>query len=349
MVLKRTLETELPVTSPTSNKGPFVTDLRQGERVVAYFLVRQKQLEPFRDRSKGEFLSLVLADRTGEIIARVWDDAPALAETFAEGDVIKVAGDVGEYQGRTQLIVQKLRRAEPEQYDLGDFQAATTRDVAAMLAEVQAAVDSLGSPYLAALARTFYDDAQFTGRLSRAPAARRVHHAYVGGLLEQLTEMLGIAEAVLGQYTDITPDLLRAGILLHGVGKTAEFTVAGDIDQTDEGRLLGHIVLGDEQIAAAIAQIADFPVELSLRVRHMLVSQHGRLEWGSPRQPQTLEALALHHIENLTAQVNRFRGLLERPREAGQSWTEYNRMLGRQLYIGMEATANGSEDGVPLD
>ena len=340
------------MTAASYIKGPFVADLRPGERIVGYFLVRQKQLEPFRDRAKGEFLNLTLADRTGDIIARVWDDAPALAETFAEGDVIKAAGDVGEYQGRTQIILQKLRRAEQDEYNLGDFQAATQRDIGAMLAEVQAAVDSLGEPHLAALVRTFYDDTHFTASLSRAPAARRVHHAYVGGLLEQLTEMLSLAEAVAALYPDISQDLLRTGILLHGVGKTSEFTVAVDIDQTDEGRLLGHIILGDEQIASAIAQVADFPAELALRVRHMLISQHGKLEWGSPRQPQTLEALALHHLENLTAQVNRFHGLLARPRDPGQSWTEYNRLLGRQLYIGAEPyseTGSDGDDGVPLD
>lgn len=340
------------MSTPTSTKGPFVTDLRPGERVVGYFLVRQKQLEPFRDRSKGEFLSLVLADRSGEVIARVWDDAPAVAETFADGEIIKVAADVGEYQGRTQLIVQKLRRAEAEEYDLGDFQAATRRDVAAMLAEVQSAAGRLGTPHLRALVQHFYGDRDFTQRLSRAPGARRVHHAYVGGLLEQLSDMLVLADALLSLYPEINADLLRAGILLHGLGKTAEFTVAGDIDQTDAGRLLGHIVLGDEQVAGAMAAIEDFPAELSLRVRHMLVSQHGKLEWGSPRQPQTLEALALYHLEDLTAQVNRFRGLLERPRETGQSWTEYNRLLGRQLYVGQERdgdASSDSDDGLPLD
>lgn len=340
------------MTASVSTKGPFVAELRPGERIVGYYLVRQKQLEPFRDRSKGEFLSLTLADRTGEVIARVWDDAPALAETFAEGEVIKVAGDVGEYQGRTQIIVQKLRRAEAEEYDLGDFQAATQRDVGAMVAEAQAAAESLGNPYLARLVATFYGEADFLRRLSRAPAARRVHHAYVGGLLEQITEMLALAEPVAALYPDVNADLLRAGILLHGVGKTAEFMVTTDIDQTDAGRLLGHVVLGDEHVAAAIAQLDGFPEELALRVRHMLVSQHGKLEWGSPRQPQTLEALALHHLENLTAQVNRFRGLLARPREAGQSWTEYNRLLGRQLYIGAEGYSEAppdGEDGVPLD
>lgn len=317
--------------------------------MVGYFLARQKQLEPFRDRTKGEFLSLVLADRSGEVIARVWDDAPALAETFAEGDVIKVAGDVGEYQGRTQLVIQKLRRAAPEEYDLADFRPATTRDIRQMLTEVDRIIGQLADPHLTALVRSFYDDGQFTGRLAQAPAARRLHHAYVGGLLEQLTEMLGLAEAVLAQFTDINADLLYTGILLHGVGKSAEFMVATDIDQTDEGRLLGHIVLGDEQVAAAIARIKDFPPELSLRVRHMLVSQHGRLEWGSPRPPQTLEALALHHLEDFTAQVNRFQGLLGQPRAAGQSWTEYNRRLGRQLYAGTETTSAEGEEDAPLD
>ena len=340
------------MTVSTSTKGPFVVDLRPGERIVGYFLVRQKQLEPFRDRAKGEFLNLTLADRTGEIIARVWDDAPALAETFAEGDIIKLAGDVGEYQGRQQVIVQKLRRAEADEYDLGDFQATTPRDIGAMQAEVQAAVESLGNPHLSLLVRTFYDNTDFTRELSRAPSARRVHHAYVGGLLEQITEMLSLADAVLALYPEVSPDLLRAGILLHAVGKTAEFTVGADLDQTDAGRLLGHILLGDEHIAAALAQVEGFPPELALRVRHMLVSQHGKLEWGSPRQPQTLEALALHHLENLTAQMNRFRSLLARPREAGQSWTEYNRLLGRQLYVGAEAyseAAPDGDDGVPLD
>jgi 3'-5' exoribonuclease len=321
--------------------------LRAGERVVGFFLVRQKKLEPFRDRSKGEFLSLVLADRSGEIIARVWDNASELAESFEEGDVLKVAGDVGEYLGRPQLIIQKLRRAEEGEYDLPDLQAAASRDAATMLAEVRAAYTALNNPFLGALVRRFYEDDEFVGRLSRAPAARQIHHAYVGGLLEHLTEMLALAGTVLTLYPQINADLLLAGVLLHGVGKVAEFEVIRGINQTDAGRLLGHLVLSDEQVSQAIADIPDFPPELSLRLRHMLVSQRGRLEWGSPRQPQTLEALALHHIENLTAQVSRFRGLLERPREPGQSWTEYNRLLGRQLFRGMEQPTD--EEGLPLE
>jgi 3'-5' exoribonuclease len=334
------------VTTPAYSKGPFVAELSPGSRITGYYLVRQKALEPFRDRSKGEFLNLMLADRSGEITARVWEDAAQLAATFTEGDVVKVAADVGEYQGRPQLIIQRLRRAEDDEYNLSDFQRSARAEIPAMLGQVRAAVDGLADPHLAGLVRHFYDNPRFVNRLVRAPSARRVHHAYLGGLLEHITEMLTLAQGLRQLFPEVHADLLTTGILLHAVGKLDEMAWERDITYTDEGRLLGHVVLGASALAAALAQVTDFPPELALRVQHMLVSQHGRQEWGSPREPQTLEAIALHHLENLTAQVSRFRDLLQ-SREPGQSWTEYNRLLGRQLFAGGEA--NGSEPGIPLD
>jgi len=315
-------------------KGAFIVDVHAGDRVTGFFLVRHKQLEPFRDRSRGEFLTLGLGDRSGQMLARVWEGASELAEQFAEGDVIKVAGDVEEYLDRTQLIINKLRRAEEQEYDLADFLPATEKDVDEMFAVVQAAVESIHDPHLAALVRHFYADADFRARLAQAPAARRVHHAYLGGLLEHLTEVLTLGETVLKLYPEINADLLRTGMLLHDVGKLREYAWARDINYTDEGRLVGHVVLGDEMVSRVIEQTPNFPEELSLRVRHMLVSHHGRYEWGSPRRPQTLEAIALHHLENLDAQINRFRGLLAARREPGQAWTDYDRLLDRQLYAG---------------
>jgi 3'-5' exoribonuclease len=317
-------------------KGPFIVDLQPGDRVTGFFLVRHKQLEPFRDRSKGEFLTLMLGDRTGQLLARVWEGAAELAETFEEGDVVKVAGDVEEYLGRTQIIVNKLRRANEGEYDLADFLPATEKSVDELWAAVRSAIDGLGNPHLAALVRHFYDDPDFRARMSQAPAARRVHHAYLGGLLEHTTEVLALCDAVLRLYPAINADLLRTGALLHDVGKLREYAWARDIDYTDEGRLVGHIVIGAEMVSGAMAQLPDFPEELRLRVRHMLVSHHGRYEWGSPARPQTLEAIALHHVEELNAQVNRFQTLLAARREPGQAWTDYDRMLGRQLYAGRD-------------
>jgi 3'-5' exoribonuclease len=317
-------------------KGPFAQALTPGERITGFYLARRKQLEPFRDRTKGQYLTLVLGDRSGDVIARVWENAHEVEELFNEGDILKIQGDVEEYLGRTQLIVQKLRVAQSDEYDLADFLPATERDVDAMLAEVEAVMARIANPHLAALVQSFYNDLAFRSQLAQAPATRRVHHAYLGGVLEQLTDVLKLCDAVLALYPELDSDLLLTGALLHGVGKVREYSWAQEIEYTDEGRLIGHIVLSAEMVAAAVAALPDFPTELGLRVRHMLVSQHGRYEWGSPRRPQTLEAIALHHIQDLSAQLNRFSGLLKSRRTSGQSWTEYDRLLGRQLYAGPE-------------
>jgi 3'-5' exoribonuclease len=177
----------------------------------------------------------------------------------------------------------------------------------------------------------------------QAPAARRVHHAYLGGLLEHLVDVLTLCDTVISLYPGLNADLLRAGALLHDVGKLREYDWSRDIEYTDEGRLIGHIVIGVELVSDAIQHIPDFPEDLRLRVRHMLVSQHGRHEWGSPIRPQTLEAIALHHVENLSAQVNRFHSLLAARREPGAAWTMYDRLLGRQLYAGQDDDLNITE------
>jgi len=322
------------------DKGIFISELRLGERITGFFQARYKQLEPFRDRSKGSFLTLILSDRTGQLLARVWDNALEAAAKFEEGDVLKIAGDVEEYLGRTQLIIQKLRPARPDEFDLADFLPATERDVNALLAEADAVIAGLSNPHLNALVRRFYGDPDFRAKLAQAPAARRVHHAYLGGLLEHVVGMLKLARTVCELYPTLDADLLYAGVLLFDLGKVREYDWSREIAFTDEGRLVGHLVLTVELVNAALAQLPDFPAELSLRLRHMLVSHHGRYEWGSPRRPQTLEALALHHLEELSADLNRFDQLLKAGRDRlrtakdGPPWTEFDRRLGRQLYVG---------------
>ena len=315
------------------NKGPYVRELKPGERITGYYVVRYKQLEPFRDRSRGQFLTLLLSDRTGSVLARVWEGAPELAETFRQGDTVKVQGDVEMYMDRLQIIILKLRPVSSDEYDLRDFQPTTEKNIDEMMEAVRGAVGRLQNPHLSTLVRRFYDDPDFIRLFTAAPAARRVHHAYLGGLLEHTVEVLALCRAVLALYPEIDADLLVAGALLHDIGKVREYDCETDIEYTDEGQLVGHITIGDEMAAAAIAAIDGFPEELALRVRHMILSHHGRYEWGSPRRPQTLEAMALHQIEELDAQVNRFRGLLA-SRPEGEPWTQYDRLLGRSLYAG---------------
>ncbi|MBM4425567.1 MAG: HD domain-containing protein [Chloroflexi bacterium] len=315
------------------HKGPYVRELKPGERITGFFLVRYKQLESFRDRTRGQFLTLMLSDRTGSVLARVWEGAPELAETFEQGSTVKVQGDVEMYMDRAQIIVQKLRPANADEYDLRDFQPTTEKSIDELTEVVRRAVDRIQDPHLAALVRRFYHDPAFLRLFTRAPAARRVHHAYIGGLLEHTAEVLALCGTVLALYPEIDSELLMTGALLHDIGKVREYDWQADIEYTDEGQLIGHITIGDEMVSAAIAALPGFPEELAMRVRHMILSHHGRYEWGSPRRPQTLEAMALHQIEELDAQVNRFRGLLAN-RPEGEPWTPYDRLLGRSLYAG---------------
>jgi len=320
-------------------KEQFVRDLKAGDKVLSFFVVKHKQLEYFRDRTKGQFLTLVLVDKTGHILARVWERAPQLARTFAEGDVIKVKGEVEEYLGRLQLIVHKLRKAKEGEYDLADFIPRTSKDVEKMLATVRETIAEVRNPHLRALLEAFFSDEEFVAAFCKAPCARRIHHAYLGGLLEHVTEVIHLCKALLELYPQINRDLLLSGAILHDVGKVWEFVYQYDIDYSDEGRLLGHVVLSDRLIQERIRDLPGFPPELALRLSHMVLAHHGRYEWGSPRRPKTLEACALHYVDNLDAQVNRFAQILAARRDLTRPWTEYDTLLRRYLYAGREEEA----------
>jgi 3'-5' exoribonuclease len=314
-------------------KGPFLRQLVPDDRFIGFYLLRRMQLEPFRDPSRGNFLTLILADRSGQLLARVWENAEDAYQQLTEGDVVKVDGEVETYLGRTQIRVLRVRPAAPGEYDIRDMLPASQRNPDQMLAELQFFIEGIENRYLAELVNSFYGDPTFSRLFAQAPAARRIHHAYIHGLLEHTLELLTLANTILDIYPQLNADLLNAGILLHDIGKVREYSWELDIDYTTEGRLLGHIVIGDEMVSQAIAAIPGFPPELALGLRHMLLAHHGKYEWGSPRRPKTLEAIVLHHLENLSAQTNRFKLLLEN-RPAGQSWTDYDRLLQRQLYAG---------------
>jgi 3'-5' exoribonuclease len=316
-------------------KGPFVRDMKPGERITGFYIVRHKQLEQFRDRTRGHFLTLTLADRSGTILARVWEGAVELADQFDQGDTVKVQGDVEIYMDRQQIIILKLRRATPDEIDLRDFQPATEKSIDVLLSTVQDAIEKIQNTHLNQLVHFFYDDEQFLRHFTSAPGARKVHHAYLGGLLEHNAEVLALCDTILTLYPEIDADLLRTGVLLHDLGKVREYTWETDVEYTDEGQLVGHINMADSMVAAAIAGMEGFPDELAWRVRHMILSHHGRYEWGSPRRPQTLEAMTLHQLVELDSQVNRFKSLIA-ARPQGEPWTPFDRTLRRSLYGGRD-------------
>ncbi len=324
-------------------KGPFLREIAVGEGFIGFYLVHRKDLEPFRDPSRGHFLTLILSDRSGQRVARVWENAEETAAQIEVGQVVKVQGEMESYLDRPQIRVLRIRPAKEGEYDWRDMLPASPRDPDEMLAQVAEAAERIQNPHLRGLVAQFYADPDFVEALRWAPAGKKIHHAYLAGLLEHLTEMLALAETVLDLYPQIDADLLLAGILLHDVGKVRELHWGLNLDYTDEGRLIGHVVLGDEMLGQAIAQMPDFPPELALRLRHMILAHHNRYEWGSPRRPQTLEAIALAKIDDLSAQVNRFLLLLEQ-RQPGEVWTSYDRLLARRLYAG-EGELSPEEEG----
>jgi 3'-5' exoribonuclease len=326
-------------------KPQFVADLRAGDDVLSFFLVREQRLEPFRDPSKGRYLALVLADRSGEIAARMWEGGPEAAEEIAAGTVVKVKGTMEAYRGRRQLIITRIRSAQENEVDPADYMRTSGRDVETMLSEVQEAIGAVREPHLQRLLHSFFGDEAFRAALRQAPATRRSHHATRGGLLEHMVDMLALSRPLLQITPSLNEDLLTTGILLHDVGRLRELRFLGlDIASSDEGRLLGHVVLGDQLISEHIVQFSDFPRSLALQVHHMILSHHGRAEEEATHPPRTLEAAALHHLNELSGQVSRYAEVLDAEPETGHAWTRYDRGLRRSLYVGRE-TVRPEEDG----
>lgn len=316
------------------DKGPWVSELTPGQEFIGFYLARNPRLDPFRDPSRGRYLRMQLADRTGAIEARLWQEAEQRYQELNGSSVIKVMGRVGAYREELQVNILRVRPAREEEIDPADMVRTTERDIEKMWEAVQEAIDTITDPYLLALVEALYRNSDWTPRLMASPSACRVHHSYWGGFLEHTYELLLLAEPLVALYPVIDRDLLVSGILLHDIGKLEELTRDLDFKYSDEGRLLGHIILGERMVSRAIDAIDDFPRERALEILHLLVSHHRRREWGSPRRPKSIEAIALHHLDHLNAQVNRFKLLTEEARGNGEPWTNYDRRLGRSVYVG---------------
>ena len=313
----------------------FVKDLVEGETVTSFFLAKQVQV---RQRRSGEsFLTLVLADRTGEVPAVMWEGAEAAGRELAEGDILKVQGLLGTYQGERQLTVTRLRKAAPGEAALEDYLPRSPQDPGLLLARLRTAVEGIQEPCLQRLLQGLFADEAFLGAFTTAPAAKAIHHAVLGGLLEHTASVVGLCELLAGYYPALDRDLLLAAAILHDVGKVRELSWERTFDYTDAGRLLGHITLGTLLIEERIRAIPGFPEGLAERLLHCILSHHGELEWGSPKRPKTLEALVLHYAEDLDGKVNAFSHFVEsHPDPQRPGWTQYNRSLDRYLFFGRE-------------
>ncbi len=312
-------------------KSAFVAELRKlqkDQRFDSLFLVCEKET---RTAKNGKpFLRLNLADRTGKIEARMWDNFAGIESTFLCDDIVRVRGRIDVYQDEPQLVVEQILLAAEADYALDDFLPHTKQDVQQLFLQLRQEISAVRNPWLNRLLTSFIDDPETAAKLKRAPAAMTMHHAYLGGLLEHIVSLCGLAKRVAQHYTEVDSDLLLAGIVLHDVGKIEELSYKRAISYTTEGQLLGHIVIGLRMVQERIAAIPDFPRPLAVLVEHLIVSHHGSYEFGSPKLPVVREAVLLNHLDDLDSKMAAMRETLGRA-QAEELWTERNAALRRNL------------------
>jgi 3'-5' exoribonuclease len=320
-----------------------IKDMTLGQSLDGFYLVKSKRSA--KTKADKTYLNIDLQDRTGIINAKVWEDAEACDELFQRGDVIKIRADVDEFRGRLQLKLKKLRavdNSDAEDFSLDDLIPSTEKNPDAMLEYLIERIAEMKNPHLKALLELFFQDEEFLARLKKSAAARNIHHAFRGGLLEHVHSMTRIAMFLSEQiYPDLDQDLILAGTLLHDLGKMDELDSEMEVSYTDEGYLLGHIYLSARMMEEKVKDIPDFPEELRLHLLHIILSHHGEHEWGSPVLPATPEAMLIHHIDNLDAKVNMVKEAIASDRNLDETFTEYHSALQRHLYKGRPKGPSG--------
>jgi len=312
---------------------PLISELSVGDKVAAPFVVTDISLAPFRNKP-GSYLNLTLKDRSGEITARMWDNAEQTAAALQPGQVVKVAGQVEEYQGEAQVIVRAIRPCPPDEYDPADFVISSQRSPEEMIAQLQADIAEVDNPHLSTLLQAIFGDEELLARFSTSPGGKSLHHSYRGGLIEHTLNVVELVKKASELYPRLDRDLLITAGLLHDLGKIYELEGELSYDYSDEGKFLGHVVLTDRMLTDKIAQLPDFPQHLANTLTHTVLSHHGRREWGAPVLPSTPEACALHYADNLDARVQGFQQVIDRERDQPGRWSRYHPYFERSIFVG---------------
>ena len=302
---------------------------QENQTITSFFVVASKQVKA---KKNGEvYLSLVLADRSGQLQANMWDNVSDALESFEQDDFVKAKGVIHKYNGRWQMTVHKLRKLDEVDIDYSDYIPKTTKDIDELWAKLGEFVESFENHWLKQLVQAFMNDETLATAYKCAPAAKTLHHAFVGGLLDHVVSLFTACDLVSRNYPDVNRDLLLTGAFLHDVGKVHELTYQRSITYTTKGQLLGHMIIELEMLHEKLAHIPGFPDELKILIEHLIISHHGQYEYGSPKLPMFPEALMLHYLDDLDSKMESMRAHFEREAETESNWTSYNASLGRVL------------------
>jgi len=316
----------------------FVSDLTSGQPVDDIFLVRDKAIATTRDGRP--YLNVNLIDRTGKVGAKLWErrDDPGcvqrIFESFHKNDFVRVIGRSDLYKETMQLILDDISVADTSSIDISDFLPSADIDPEKVARELKKITDTVVNPYIKKLLEAFFADKGFMARFRRAPAAKKLHQAYLGGLIEHTALLVKMAVAVADFYPHVNRDLLIAGAFLHDIGKIEELEYDRVFDYTDRGRLMGHLAIGARMVQEKIDSIGDFPEETADLLMHLILSHHGEQQFGSPVVPVIPEAVMLHHLDHMDATVWGFLGEVERSSDVEGNWSKFSNVYQRYIFTG---------------
>lgn len=307
----------------------YIETLREGERISEIYLCKHKQSA--LTKSGKPYDNVILQDKTGTIDAKIWDPGSVGIEEFDKMDYVEVVGDITSFQGNLQLSIKRARKVGEGEYEPKNYLPVSERSVEEMYAELKGYMESVKNPYLNKLLHTFFDDADFAKRFCFHSAAKSVHHGFVGGLLEHTLSVTRNCDFFAKCYPILNRDLLLSAAIFHDIGKLEELSTFPENDYTDDGQLLGHIMIGTEWIGSKICTIEGFPKRLANELKHCILAHHGELEFGSPKKPALVEALALSFADNVDAKMQTFKELFSNVTDNNLEWQGYNRFLDTNI------------------
>ena len=308
----------------------FIEMLREGEKVGDIYLCKYRQAAVTKNGKAYE--NVILQDKTGTIDAKIWEPNNVGIGEFEIFDYIEVYGDVISFNGALQVNVKRVRRCEPSEYDEREYMPVSKKNIDEMFVQLIAFIESIENTYLKTLLKKFFvEDKTFAQKFCKSSAAKTVHHGFIGGLLEHTLGVTALCDFYCKQYPILNRDLLLTAAIFHDMGKTREISAFPVNDYTDEGQFLGHIVIGSEMLGAKIKEIPNFPSILAMELQHCILAHHGEYEFGSPKKPAIIEAVALCYADNTDAKMETFKELLESTKETG--WLGYNKFFESNLAV----------------
>ena len=309
----------------------YINEIKDNDQVDSLFLVKEKSSGI--TKTGNAYLKLKLVDHSGEMEGRIWTSVETFADSFEKDDFVHIMGKAVSFQEHLQLNITQIERIGEEEILCSDFFPTAEKDIDEMFHSLIEISQQIKNPHLSQLLQLFWEDESFIKRFKMAPASKWLHHNYLGGLLEHTSSLVQLVLKNVSHYSGLNLDLLLTASILHDLGKVDELSYHRSFDYSDEGRLLGHIILGLERVEDKIRQLPDFPKDLSTLLKHLLLSHHGQYIWGSPKRPMTLEAVMLHYLDDMDAKMNGIQQFIKKQVPDGSRWSPYHRIFEQYFYV----------------